>query len=109
MTTAADMASTARTYLRDFPQYFEIDEGPLNVLTIRLPHPLVQTDSLQVYITDTTASPATTTLTSSWELDGRNGLLKITDQTALGKRVLVSGYHFTWFSDEELTFHLTKV
>ena len=57
MTTAAEMASTARTYLRDYPQYFEIDEGPLNVLTVRLPHPLVSTESLQVYITDTTVNP----------------------------------------------------
>jgi hypothetical protein len=109
MASAADMASTARTYLRDFPIYFEIDEGPLNVLTIRLPHPLVQTASLQVYITDTSATPPTTMLTDQWELDGRNGLLKVTDETALGKVVLVSGYHHTWFSDEELTFHLSKV
>lgn len=109
MTTAADMASSARTYLRDFPVYFEVDQGPINVLTIRLPHPLVSTDSLQVYITDTSVDPPTTTLISSWELDGRNGLLKVTDQTALGKMVLVAGYHYNWFTDEELTFHLTKV
>lgn len=108
MTTAADMASTARTYLRDYPQYFEVDEGPLNVLTIRLPHPLVQSSSLQVYLTDLSVDPIDTALTDQWELDGRNGLLKITDTSALSKRVLVAGYHFNWFSDEELTFHLSK-
>jgi hypothetical protein len=103
------MASSARTYLRDFPVYFEVDQGPLNVLTIRLPHPLVLTDSLQAYIVDASGDPVVTTLTPDWELDGRNGLLKITDETALGKGLLVAGYHCTWFTDEELTFHLSKV
>ena len=107
--TAEEMASVARTYLRDFPTYFEVDEGPLNVLTIRLPHPLVSSNSLQVYLTDTSVDPISTTLTDLWDLDGRNGLLKITDTTALGKRALIAGYHFSWFSDEELTFHLNKV
>ena len=109
MTTAAEMASSARTYLRDYPTYFEVDQGPLNVLTVRLPHPLVSSDSLQVYLTDTSLPTPVTTLTAAWELDGRNGLLKLNDPAALNKRVLVAGYHYSWFTDEELTFHLGKV
>ena len=41
VTTADDLTSGARTFLRDYPQYFEVDVGPLNTLTIRLPHPLI--------------------------------------------------------------------
>ena len=54
--------------LRDFPLYFEVEVGPLNTLTIRLPHPLIMSSSLQVYLTPapTVAVPApVTVLTSS--------------------------------------------
>lgn len=109
MTTSADLVNGARTLLRDFPHYFEIDEGPLNVLTIRLPHPLISPSSVQVYIVDPTATPPTPTKTDAWQLDERNGLLKLTDETYLGKRVIVSGYYFSWFSDAELGFHANHV
>ena len=42
---------------RDYPLYFEIDAGPLNVLTIRLPHPLIMSSSLQVYLTPVPTTP----------------------------------------------------
>lgn len=110
--TTSDIAQGARTYLRDFPQYFEVDEGPLNVLTIRMPQPLIVASLLQVYLTPqpTTIEPEpVSALTTSWQLDDRNGLLKITDSAALGQRCLVAGYHVTWFSDSELEFHAGKV
>ena len=102
-----ELTSGARTYLRDYPIYFEVDEGPLNVLTIRLPHPLIMKSALQVYLT-TTADPPVTSLTTSWQLDDRNGLVKLNNSTDLGKRCLVAGYHYTWFSDSDLGFYLSK-
>ena len=108
MATTAEITSGARTILRDYPMYFEVDVGPLNVLTIRLPHPLIMSESLQVYLT-TTDDPPVTSLTSEWQLDDRNGLLKLTNADDLGKRCLVSGYHYTWFSDADLIFHVSKV
>lgn len=56
MADVVDLTSGARTILRDYPMYFEVDAGPLNVLTVRLPHPLIMSSSLQVYLT-TTADP----------------------------------------------------
>lgn len=109
MATMEDIASGSRTYLRDFPQFFEIDHGPLNTLTIRLPHPLISASTIGVYIVDTTVTPAVSTATTAWQLDERNGLLKLTDATALGKRVLVTGYHFNWFLDSDLDFFASKV
>ena len=111
-TTAEDLTAGARTVLRDFPLYFEVEVGPLNTLTIRLPHPLIMSSSLQVYLTPapTVSVPEpVTVLTSAWQLDDRNGLLKLTEAADLGKRCLVSGYHYTWFSDSDLGFHVSKV
>jgi hypothetical protein len=98
MTSLLEVAAGVRTLLRDFPKYFEISEGPLNVLTIRLPHPLVTATSLQVY----TVTDATTALTDSWVLDERNGLLKLTDESLLQSNIVVAGYYHTWFSDTDL-------
>lgn len=94
----AEIAVTARTLLRDFPHFFETELGPLNTLSIRLPHPLVSSASLQVYVWN----DPTSTLTTSWALDERNGILKITDEDLLSGRVLISGYHYTWFTDTDL-------
>jgi hypothetical protein len=105
MATMEDFTSGARTFLRDFPQFFEVDHGPLNTLTIRLPHPLISASTMGVYISDGT----TTTPTDAWQLDERNGLLKLTDDTALGKRILATGYHYTWFLDSDLDFFAHQV
>ena len=106
--SVASIAGTARTYLRDFPKYFEVEQGPMNVLTIRLPHPMISPTSLQVFLGTPEPPPSTEVIsaaTYAWDLDDRNGLLKFTDMAALNKRVLVSGYHYTWFSDSELALH----
>jgi hypothetical protein len=95
------MAGGVRALVRDFPQFFETEEGPLQVLTIRLPHPLISPSSLQVYVT-TEATPPATQLTDKWQLDERNGILKLTDESYLGKRILVAGYHYVWFADSDI-------
>jgi hypothetical protein len=107
--TLTDVASGARTYLRDFPMFFEVDQGLLNTLTVRLPHPLVSASTLGVYTTDTSAATPVTTPTEAWSLDERNGLLKLTDVNLLNKRLLISGYHFSWFLDSDLAFHAGQV
>ena len=101
MPTAVEVAGEVRDMVRDFPQYFEAEEGPLQVLTIRLPHPLIASSSLQVYVTPD-VDPPVTTLTTAWTLDDRNGILKLSDPAYLGQRVLVAGYHYTWFSDSDI-------
>jgi hypothetical protein len=101
MPTTVEVAGEVRAMVRDFPQFFETEEGPLTVLTIRLPHPNISPSSLQVYIT-TEADPPATELTNKWQLDERNGILKLTDTSYLGKRVLISGYHHIWFADADI-------
>lgn len=109
MATMADFTTGARTLLRDFPQFFEVDQGPLNTLTIRLPHPLISAATVSVYVSDTTVDPIVTVKTTAWQLDERNGLIKLTDDSFLGKRVVINGYYFTWFLDSDLSFHAKQV
>lgn len=91
------LVDDARNMLRDHPQYFEVAfPAPLRS-TLRLPAPLVH--SVEVF------DPSTGRDTSAWALDQRNGLLKLEDIDAYPQGVLVSGYHFEWFLDEDIDFH----
>jgi len=102
-----DIASGARTFLRDFPQFFEIDSGPINTMTVRLPHPLVAANTVVVNLA--TGTPPVTVVTTAYQLDERNGLLKFTQSADLGKRAIIQGYHFNWFLDSDLAFHANQV
>ena len=108
MSSLVELTHRSRELIRDFPIFFEAEQGPLNTLTIRLEHPYVA-QALQVFVTDVSADPITTVQTDSWELDERNGLLKLTDESFLGQRVLVAGYHYKWFTDSDLLGHVQDV
>lgn len=111
------LVQSTRSLLRDFPQFFEVDLGPLNVATIRLPHPLVDVRTLQVYVApqvgalaDSNEQVAITQVPDTdWTLDARNGLLKFNSTGHAGKRVFVSGYHYEWFLDEDLVNHVVVI
>lgn len=112
--TFAPFVSAARRHLRDFPEFFEVDTGPLKTSTIRLPHPYVDGASLQVYSAVPPVEPdteATMTLVPSteWTCDERNGLLKFNDNSHAGEVILVAGYHVVWFLDEDLEFFASIV
>lgn len=111
------LVNDTRSLLRDFPQFFEADLGPVNVSTIRLPHPLVDGDTLQVFVSPQPGILANNNEQvsiseipdSDWVLDSRNGLLKFTSAAHAGKRVFVSGYYYTWFLNEDLVKHIVVV
>jgi len=92
-----------REFLRDFPIFFETDIGLTDVTTVRLPHPLISAAALQVVTFD--GEQMVTVPDTAIQLDQRNGLLKFMDASYLGKRVMVNGYHYTWFLDADLAFH----
>lgn len=102
------LISGARHMLRDFPIFFETDVGPLNVSTVRLPHPLVPLNLLQVVYFEADATEPTEVPVEDIQLDERNGLLKFLKTDYFGKRILIAGYHFTWFLDSDLGFHATR-
>lgn len=114
MATLPEITAGVRQLLRDFGTFFEVEQGPINVLTTRLGHPLVTGSALQVFLTDVSDpdNPDTTDLSDNpeaWTLDERNGLLKINDETYLGQRLLVAGYNYKWWTDSDLMRHTGDV
>ena len=115
--TIESLVRGTRDLLRDYPQFFEADLGPMAVATIRLPHPLVDGASLQVYSAANPGPDAdlnerislSLVPTSAYTVDQRNGLLKFRDATYLGYHIFVNGYHYEWFLDEDLAFYINYV
>jgi hypothetical protein len=95
-----------REFLRDFPTFFETDLGVVDVSTVRLPHPLVSAEALQVVAQD--GVEMFPVPSAAMMLDQRNGLLKFMDEAYLGKRVVANGYHYSWFLDADLAFHARR-
>lgn len=114
--TLEGIAEASRNLLRDFPIFFEVDLGPVNVSTIRLPHPNIEGSSLQVYVSaqpgpyagneHLTMEPVPST---NWTVDERNGLLKFNSPSYQGKRCFVAGYHYEWFLTSDLLFHASTM
>ena len=94
----------SREFLRDFPIFFETDVGMVDVTTVRLPHPLILSSSIQAVTFDAPTTPVAIPA-EAIQVDERNGLLKFLDTSYLGKRVMINGYHFSWFLDGDLAFH----
>lgn len=111
--TTEGIVAQARSLLRDFPQFFEVDLGGITTSTVRLPHPNVDGSTLQVYFAPEVGAEAVASesvvLTpvdkADWRVDERNGLLKFNNTNVLGKQCIVAGYYYEWFVDEDLSYY----
>lgn len=96
ITTTADITTQARQYLRDFPQYFEEAYQPIQQSTIRLGHPLIS----EIEVLDA----ATGAEIDNYDINWRNGILKLHNPSATPDGIYVRGYHYEWFLNEDLAY-----
>ena len=113
--TIEGIVRSARNMLRDMPMFFEVDTE-VKTSTLRLPHPLIEGASLQVYVAAQQGqdlvgqeSMQLSQLIGGYTVDERNGLLKFTNMDHQGKRCVIAGYHYEWFLDEDLAFNASAV
>ena len=111
--TLDSIAGRARTYLRDFPLFFEVDQGPLNTLT---DPPAPPAGALATRSACTRPTPPTPPATDRSPRRPRPGnsmsataCSRSPTTPLLNKRLLISGYHFSWFLDSDLSFHAGQV
>ena len=99
-TPLQSVAVKARMRLRDFGRFFEVPFVSPVPSTMRLPHPVVDASSFQVF-TPNGALVAST----EYALDARNGLVKFRTPASFTTGVGASGYHFIWFLNEDLEYY----
>jgi len=112
VTTKAKIITVARNYLRDFPQFFQMDFAPAG-RTYDLSSPNIDPASLWVaYVPNSasagspSASAGSVTIPSTgYDLDSRNSLLRLKTPLANAYRLLIEGYHYDWLTDEDLDFY----
>lgn len=99
----------ARTYLRDFPKFFQVSFGALG-RTYQLSHNNVDEESLYVatYIPGSPSASATELLSADYSLDSRNGILRLNSAPAGDARVMVEGYYYEWVTPADLDFYARR-
>jgi hypothetical protein len=97
-----DVTEVARTYLRDFPRFFQVSFDAAG-RTYELGHINIDVDTLWI-ATNTGASVSELTATQ-YSLDNRNGILRLASTPPANSKIMVEGYFYEWVSPADLEFY----
>ena len=106
MTIVERIAEIARTYLRDFPKFFQVSFDAVG-RTYELGATNIDTETLWI-ATTTGASSATQLATNEYSLDVRNGVMRLATTPAANTKILVEGYYYEWILPADLEFYSQK-
>lgn len=104
MTTTADIAATARIWLRDFPKFFsDTVQGNGQQYVYRLSTPLIKDDNTFRAATQTGSNPLVPLVEGvDFTLDARNGFIILTNPLASGTTLFINFFAYEWFLDSDL-------
>lgn len=107
MATIQDVETIARTYLRDFPKFFQVS-FPIVGRTYELGHINVDADNLWVAVYPSSGGSASTLSPSDYSLDIRNGVLRLATTHPTNHTLLVEGYYYEWVTPADLNFYTQR-
>lgn len=100
------ISTIARTYLRDFPRFFQVSFDVAG-RTYELGHTNIDAESL--WVATYTSGGSTTELTpSQYSLDERNGILRFASTPSAGQKIMIEGYYYEWVTPSDLTFYTQR-
>lgn len=100
------ISNIARSYLRDFPRFFQVTFDVAG-RTYELGHVNIDLDSLWV-ATYTSGGTTTELAPSAYSLDERNGILRLATVPESGSKLLIEGYYYEWVTPGDLTFYTQR-
>lgn len=100
-----DVTKNARTYLRDFPKYFQVAFDAAG-RTYELGHPNIDVDSF--YIATYTSSNPVEMAASAFSLDARNGLVRLASTPDANSKIMVEGYYYEWVLPADLEYYAKR-
>lgn len=95
----------ARNYLRDFPKFFQTTFDAIG-RTYELGQLNIDPDTF--WIATTVGASATELTTSQYNLDNRNGILRLTSTPPANSKILVEGYYYEWLLPQDLQFYAER-
>lgn len=101
-TIVDEVAEIARTFLRDFAKFFQVSFNGTG-RTYELGHPNIDPDTF--WIATYTAGSPTELAASAFNLDARNGFVRLTSTPAANSTVMVEGYYYEWVLPADLEFY----
>jgi len=107
MATFDDVANIARTYLRDFPRFFQTSLAVAG-RTYQLGHVNVDSSSLYVAVYIPSGGAASALSAAEYSLDVRNGVLRLAESAPVGAELLIEGYYYEWVTPDDLNFYTKR-
>lgn len=107
MATFDDVVTIARTYLRDFPRFFQTSFAS-GGRTYQLGHINIDSSSLYVAVYQPSGGSASAVPANEYSLDVRNGILRLANTPATGAQVMVEGYYYEWVTPDDLAFYTQR-
>lgn len=102
-----DVATIARTYLRDFPRFFQTSM-PTVGRTYQLGHANIDASSLYVAVYMPSGGAASALSAAEYSLDVRNGVIRLAESAASGSELLIEGYYYEWVTPDDLSFYTKR-
>jgi hypothetical protein len=103
MATITDVETIARTYLRDFPKFFQVS-FPVVGRTYELGH--INIDTSTIWVAKYSGSGSASTLApSEYTIDPRNGVVRLSNTLSSSTTLLVEGYYYEWVTPDDLSFY----
>lgn len=98
------VANIARTYLRDFPKFFQVSFD-VTGRTYELGQGNVDRKTFWAATFTTGASSATPLAPTTYSLDSRNGIIRLSSVYPAHTKLLIEGYYYEWVTDDDLYFY----
>lgn len=104
MTSVSEIVKGARQHIRDFPTFFQVASTAKGV-TYKMSHPNIDKTSLWVALGQQQGTPVTPlVLDTDYVVDERGGLIRLANIPSTTDTILIEGYYYEWFLDEDLAF-----
>lgn len=104
MATKADIVNTARNYLRDYKRPFRTTFNAQG-RTYDIGKPNIDATTLWVATIGPTDSSAVEISSANYDLDARNGWLRLDTAVSVNDTLMIEGNHYEWLLPDDLDFY----
>lgn len=96
------VVEVARTYLRDFPKFFQVNFDAVG-RTFELGQPNV--DISTIWVASVVGASVTPLTSADYSIDARNGIVRLATTPVANSKIIIEGYYYEWVLPADLEFY----